>query len=140
MSSLPPCRSPHPILVRLVRRIFPPPGRYRRRRGAPRVSHDCQPQHVELGRGFRASPRRALAGSARSAGPRRAGGAPARSVSLLPEAERSDVEVGACVEWRQRRQARPPEPRRSVAADGGAAPRRLPSVSGKMGAPRRAVA
>lgn len=71
---------------------------------------------------------------------RRVGGATIRFLSLASNVDRSDAESRACVEWRQRRQARPPEPPSFGAADGSAAHRRLPSVSGKMGAPRRAVA
>lgn len=66
--------------------------------------------------------------------------AAARPLSFALGPDRGDVTAFVCVEWRQRRQVRPPEPQRSVEAAGSAALRRLPSVSDKMGAPRRAVA
>lgn len=125
--------------------LLPPPWRSAR-------SHGCQLRHVEIRRPDRvtdssaplATSRRSSCSSrslAESPRPRRRHGPAARSLSVArtdpTEATRFSR---VCVEWRQRRQVRPPEPQRSVAAVGSAAHRRLPSVSGKMGAPRRAVA
>lgn len=109
--------------------------------------HGCQPQRAETRRRCRvtdsslpSAPRHRIAAAAAD---RRVLVAPALvpflSLTLSLSLVR-DATLRACVEWRQRRQARPPEPQRSVAGDDSAAGRRLPSVSGKMGAPRRAVA
>lgn len=130
-------------LVPLVGHIFPPPTC--RRHGAPRVSHDCQLQRVEtrsgcrLARFFGASHLVAITRSPDR--PSRSRRRRSRSLALARARSRPERRrLRACVEWRQRRRARPPEPRRRRRSDGSAARRRLPLVSGKMGAPRRAVA